>query len=69
LTSLDCAASGCTTLWCPQIKDGPKIDSTLVTSALGIVMMGAKAFLGKIAPSLPEIQGFAPMRRAPETLG
>jgi len=32
-------------------------------------MMGAKAFLGKIAPSLPEIQGFAPMRRAPETLG
>jgi hypothetical protein len=66
---VDCASSGCTTIWCPLIKDGLKIDSTLVTSALGIVMMGAKAFLGKIAPSLPEIPGFASMRRAAETLG
>ena len=48
---------------------GLKIDSTLVTGVLGIVMMGAKAFLGKIAPSLPEILGFASMRRAAETLG
>jgi hypothetical protein len=32
-------------------------------------MMGAKAFLGKIAPFLPEILRVAPMRRAPETLG
>jgi len=48
---------------------GLKIDSTLVTDALGIVMMGAKAFLGKIAPSLPEILGFASMRRTAETLG
>ena len=47
---------------------GLKIDSTLVTSALGIVMMGAKAFLGKIAPSLPEILGFARCGALPKRL-